>query len=53
MMKPAPKAQLNFFDQAIAFLFPGAGVRRLAARNVLSQYEAAKPSRLRKGRITF
>lgn len=30
--------------------FPGAGVRRLAARNVLSHYEAAKPSRLRKSR---
>ncbi|WP_312487788.1 phage portal protein [Massilia timonae] len=50
MMKAAPKVQLNFFDQAIAFFFPGAGVRRLAARSVLSQYEAAKPSRLRKGR---
>lgn len=49
-MKADPKVHLNFVDQAIAFFFPGAGVRRLAARNVLSHYEAAKPSRLRKGR---
>ncbi len=46
MMKTAQKVQLNFFDQAVAFFFPGAGVRRLAARSALSQYEAAKPSRL-------
>ena len=26
-MKTDPKVQLNFFDQAIAFFFPGAGVR--------------------------
>ena len=50
MMKTDSKVHLNFVDQAIAFFFPGAGVRRLAARNVLSHYEAAKPSRLRKGR---
>ena len=50
MIRSVPKVQLNIFDQAIAFFFPGAGVRRLAARSVLSQYEAAKPSRLRKGR---
>lgn len=49
-MKADPKVHLNFVDQAIAFFFPGAGVRRLAARSVLSHYEAAKPSRLRKGR---
>jgi lambda family phage portal protein len=43
------KIRLNAFDQVVAFFSPAAGVRRLAARNVLNQYEAAKPSRLRKG----
>ena len=42
------KIKLNPIDRMVAFLSPAAGVRRLAARNVLNQYEAAKPSRLRK-----
>lgn len=49
-MKVDTKVQLNFVDRAIAFFSPVAGARRLAARSVLNQYEAAKPSRLRKGR---
>jgi len=32
-MKTDPQVHLNFFDQSIAFFFPGGGVRRLAARN--------------------
>ena len=42
------KVQLNALDQLVSFFSPTAGVKRLAARNVLNQYEAAKPSRLRK-----
>lgn len=49
-MKVDTKVQLNFVDRAIAFFSPVAGARRLAARSVLNQYEAAKPSRLRKRR---
>lgn len=48
MMKKPPQVELNAIDRVIAFLSPAAGARRLAARQVLSQYEAAKPSRLRK-----
>lgn len=48
-MAQQPKIRLNAVDRIVAFLSPAAGVRRLAARNVLNQYEAAKPSRLRKG----
>jgi len=48
-MSGKAKVQLNAMDRAIAYLWPAAGLRRLAARSVLSQYEAAKPSRLRKG----
>lgn len=42
------KVQLNPIDRLVSAFFPGAGVKRLQARLVLSQYEAAKPSRLRK-----
>jgi capsid protein len=49
-MNARPKIGLNAFDQVIAYLWPSAGLKRLAARNVLSQYEAANPSRTRKGR---
>lgn len=38
----------NFFDRIVAYVSPAAGLRRMQARKVLSQYEAAKPSRLRK-----
>jgi lambda family phage portal protein len=48
-MEAKSKIQLNAFDRVVGWLFPGAGVRRLAARQVLNQYEAAKPSRHRKG----
>ena len=44
----SPDLNLNVFDRVISYLNPSAGLRRLAARRVLSQYEAAKPSRLRK-----
>ncbi|MFC5551764.1 phage portal protein [Massilia aerilata] len=49
-MMPRPKVRLNAVDQVIAYLWPSAGLKRLAARNVLGQYEAANPSRMRKGR---
>lgn len=49
MVSPS-KIRLNAVDQVISYLWPSAGLRRLAARSVLSQYEAAKPSRMRKGR---
>lgn len=42
------RAQLNPFDQIVSFFNPSAGLRRLHSRSVLSQYEAAQPSRLRK-----
>ncbi|UGQ45087.1 phage portal protein [Massilia endophytica] len=48
-MESQKKVRLNGLDRLIAFLSPAAGVRRMAARRVLGQYEAAKPSRLRKG----
>ena len=38
----------NFFDRVVAYISPATGLRRMQARRVLSQYEAAKPSRLRK-----
>ncbi|MYM65440.1 phage portal protein [Pseudoduganella sp. FT55W] len=41
---------MNLLDRAIAAVFPRAGLRRMHARYVLSQYDAAKPSRLRKGK---
>ncbi|WP_367154660.1 phage portal protein [Methylomonas sp. HYX-M1] len=36
------------FDRLIGFFAPQAAVKRLAARNILAYYEAAKPSKLRK-----
>lgn len=48
MMIQTPKVQLNFLDRIISAVSPIAGLRRLNARHVLNQYEAAKPSRLRK-----
>ncbi|WP_314436975.1 phage portal protein [Massilia timonae] len=42
--------RLNPIDRVISYLWPAAGLRRLAARSVLGQYEAAKPSRMRKAR---
>lgn len=38
----------NLFDRVVAYISPATGLRRMQARRVLSQYEAAKPSRLRK-----
>ncbi|SDH41175.1 MULTISPECIES: phage portal protein [unclassified Duganella] len=49
-MNPStPKVQTNFLDRLISAVAPNMGLRRLHARHVLNQYEAAKPSRLRKG----
>lgn len=45
----APKIKLNVVDHLVGYFSPAAGIRRLAARRVLNEYEAAKPSRLRKG----
>lgn len=42
------KVDLNAIDRIVSFFAPSAGLRRLNARHVLSQYEAAKPTRLRK-----
>lgn len=42
------RVQLNPFDKIVSFFNPSAGLRRLHSRSVLSQYEAAQPSRLRK-----
>ncbi|MBS1188916.1 MAG: phage portal protein [Rhodocyclaceae bacterium] len=44
MKRPA----LNPFDRLVSFFSPAAGLRRLNARRVLGEYEAAQPSRLRK-----
>jgi lambda family phage portal protein len=43
-------SRLNWFDRVVSHFSPHAGVQRLAARNVLSHYEAAKPSKQRKFR---
>lgn len=48
-MIPKQAIQLNVVDRVVSYFSPAAGVRRLAARKVMNQYEAAKPSRLRKG----
>lgn len=47
-MRVTDKIQLNAVDRIIAFISPMAGLRRMQARRVLNQYEAAKPTRLRK-----
>ncbi len=39
---------MNAIDRLIAYLAPGAALRRRAARAVLAHYEAGEPSRLRK-----
>jgi lambda family phage portal protein len=49
MMAANAKIRLNPMDRVVSFFSPAAGVKRLLARQVLNQYEAAKPSRLRKG----
>lgn len=49
--RQAPTIRLNPVDRLINFFSPVAGLRRLAARRILNQYEAAKPSRLRKGTL--
>lgn len=48
-MVAAQKIQLNAVDRLVSFFSPMAGLHRLQARRVMNQYEAAKPSRLRKG----
>lgn len=50
MSSSRPQVQLNFIDRVVSLFSPIAGLKRLNARHVLNQYEAAKPSRLRKGR---
>jgi lambda family phage portal protein len=47
-MASATKVELNALDRVVSFFAPAAGLRRMQARHVLSEYEAAKPSRLRK-----
>jgi lambda family phage portal protein len=42
------KIELNSLDRIVSYISPASGLRRLAARQVLSQYDAAKPSRMRK-----
>lgn len=39
---------MNALDKLISYVAPQAALRRQAARNILAQYEAAEPSRLRK-----
>ncbi len=48
MMAADARIPLNAVDRIVSFFAPAAGLKRLQARRVLSQYEAAKPSRLRK-----
>lgn len=47
-MSKDDKFAMNGVDRLVSFFFPRAGLQRLAARRVLNQYEAAKPSRTRK-----
>ncbi len=44
----AAKVELNVVDRLVGFFSPKAGLQRMQARRVLNQYEAAKPSRLRR-----
>lgn len=39
---------MNILDQVVAFFSPEAAVNRVAARTILANYDAAKPSRTRK-----
>ncbi len=48
MSKAIPAVKLNIIDRLIGYLAPAAGLRRVSARSVLAQYEAATPSRKRK-----
>lgn len=41
------QGRLNLIDRAVAWVSPGAGVRRLQARHTLARYEAARPSKTR------
>ncbi len=45
---PVSQKSTNIIDKVVSYLSPAAGVRRMMARRVLNQYEAAAPSRLRK-----
>lgn len=47
-MADTKRLPMNSVDRLFAFFSPTAGLKRAAARRVLSQYEAAKPTRLRK-----
>jgi len=40
--------EMNVVDRLISYIAPGAALKRMSARHVLSQYDAAKPSRLRR-----
>lgn len=46
----AKHPQKNLADRVVAWLAPGAAVRRAQARAILSYFEAARPDRQRKGR---
>ncbi|NYE62197.1 lambda family phage portal protein [Duganella sp. 1224] len=48
MPRDDANAQLNGLDRVIKFFSPASALRRLQARRVLAEYEAARPSRLRK-----
>jgi lambda family phage portal protein len=49
-MSAGRKVESNAIDKVVSFFSPVAGLRRMQARLVLAEYEAAKPSRLRKGK---
>ena len=42
--------KMNSIDRLVSYFNPGAGLRRIQARSILSYYEAAQPSRQRKFR---
>lgn len=50
MSEPAAPAPLTLADRIVAWFDPVRGLRRAHARKVMAYYEAARPSRLRKGR---
>jgi hypothetical protein len=47
-MSQKPTIEMNAVDRLISYIAPGAALKRMSARHVLSQYDAAKPSRLRR-----
>jgi hypothetical protein len=47
IMAASVRVSMNVVDHIISFFAPNAGIKRLAARRVLNQYEG-QPSRLRK-----